>query len=54
MNLQNYPFDKNPLLMMDMMIHGNLANFMINKRKAISLNGKLVLMSSISMAMRFL
>lgn len=54
MNLQNYPFDKNPLLMMDMMIQGNLADFMKSKKKSTSLNGKLVLMFSITMGLRFL
>lgn len=54
MNLANNPIDKNPVLMMDMLINGNLADFMKKRRKSISLNGKLVLMFSITMALRFL
>jgi hypothetical protein len=53
-NLSNNPIDKNPLLMMDMLIHGNLADLMKKRRKFFSLSGKLVLMFSITMSLRFL
>jgi len=40
--------------MMDMLIYGNLADFMKNKKKFTSLNSKLVVMFSITMGLRFL
>lgn len=52
--MQSHPADNNPLLMMDMLIYGNLADFMKNRKKFTSLNGKLVLMFSITMGLRFL
>lgn len=54
MNVQSHPIDKSPLLMMDMLIHGNLADFMKSKKRSTSLNAKLVLMFSITMGLRFL
>jgi serine/threonine protein kinase len=46
--------DKNPLLMMEMLMHGNLDDFMKSRKKSISLSGKLLLMFSITMGLRFL
>ncbi len=53
-NIASNPIDKNPLLMMDILFNGNLADFMKNRKKFTSLNTKLVLMFSITTGLRFL
>jgi serine/threonine protein kinase len=54
LNLVDNSIDKNPLLMMDMLTHGNLADFMKKNRKSTSLNSKIVLMFSLTIALRLL
>ena len=54
LNLKNNPIDKNPLLIMEMLIHGNLADFMKKNRKSTSLKSKLILMFSLTIALRLL
>jgi hypothetical protein len=53
-NIPEYDFLTNPLIMMDLLIDGSLAEFLTRRKKSLSFYGKLTIMLSITMGLKFL
>lgn len=53
-NIPNYEYNKNPIIMMDFLPDGNLGRYLRYRFKFLSLLSKLYLMFSITMAVRYM